>query len=126
MFRELDEQSACAFEKIGMRNSLIIAFVSSAVYLKLDKTTKRAEEVRIAFNRVGGKIPELAKHTEEKLRSKILNPQLIDDAIASLRSELQLRSDFRVSGEYRSDVACVLFKRTLDRCVERLVGERLG
>lgn len=126
MFRELDEQSACAFEKIGMRNSLIIAFVSSAVYLKLDKTTKRAEEVRIAFNRVGGKIPERAKHTEEKLRSKILNPQLIDDAIASLRSELQLRSDFRVSGEYRSDVACVLFKRALDRCVERLVGERLG
>jgi len=121
MFHELDEQSACAFEKIGMRNSLIIAFVSATVYLKLDKKSQRAEQIRIAFNRVGGKIPERAKHTEEKLRGEVLNPQLIDDAIASLRSELRLSSDFRVSGEYRSDVACVLFKRALDRCVEKLV-----
>lgn len=126
MFRELDAQSACAFEKVGMRNSLIISFVSSAVYLKLDKKTRRADEIRIAFNRVGGKIPQRAKHTEEKLRGKVLNPQLIDDAISSLRSELRLSSDFRVSGEYRSDVACVIFGRALDRCFEKLVGERLG
>lgn len=126
MFRELDGQSACAFEKIGMRNSLIISFISSAVYLKLDEKTRRAEEVRIAFNRVGGKIPQRSKHTEEKLRGKVLNPQLTDGAIASLRSELRLSSDFRVSGEYRSDVACVIFRRALNRCVETLVGERLG
>ena len=126
MFREFDAQSACAFEKVGMRNSLIISFVSSAIYLKLDKKTRRADEIRIAFNRFGGKIPERAKQTEEKLRGKVLNPQLIREAISSLRSELRLSSDFRVSGEYRSDVACVIFKRALDRCFEKLVGERLG
>src|SRR3972149_6695279 len=119
----LDEPSACAFEKIGMRNSLIIAFVSATVYLKLDKKSERAEQIRITFNRVGGKIPERVKHTEEKLRAKILNPSLIGDAIASLRSELRLSSDFRVSGEDRSDVAWVLFKGALNRCVEKLVGE---
>jgi carbon-monoxide dehydrogenase medium subunit len=126
MFRELDDQSACAFEKIGMRNSLIIAFVSSTVFLKLDKKTRRIEEIRIAFNRVRGKIPERAKESEERLRGRILTSQLVEDATASLRSELRLSSDFRVSGEYRSDVACVIFRRALDRCLEKLVGERLG
>jgi carbon-monoxide dehydrogenase medium subunit len=126
MFRELDDQSACAFEKIGMRNSLIIAFVSSTVFLKLDKKTRRIEEIRIAFNRVRGKIPERAKESEERLRGRILTSQLVEDATASLRSELRLSSDFRVSGEYRSDVACVIFRRALDRCLEKQVGERLG
>jgi len=125
MFQELDAQSACAFEKLGMRNSLIIAFVSSAVYLKLGKT-KRIEDVRIAFNRVGGRIPERAMNTEQKLRGKVLAKELVEDAIASLRNELRLSSDFRVSGEYRSEVACVLFKRALDRCLEKLTGENLG
>lgn len=124
MFRELDNQSSCAFEKVGMRNSLIIAFVSSTVYLRMDKA-KRADEIRIAFNRVGGRIPERAKDTESKLRGKVLTPQLIDDAAASLKNELRLSSDFRVSGEYRSDVACVLFKRALGRCMERLGEGRI-
>jgi CO/xanthine dehydrogenase FAD-binding subunit len=125
MFQELDEDSACAFEKIGMRNSLIIAFVSSAVYLKLNRKTGLVEDVRIAFNRVAGKIPERARHSEEALRGRILTPQLVEEAGYALNEELRLSSDFRVSGEYRSEVACVLFKRALKRCYETLVGREL-
>jgi CO/xanthine dehydrogenase FAD-binding subunit len=94
--------------------------------VKLDKKTRHIENVRVAFNRVGGKIPERAKNTERKLGGKTLTRELMDDAIASLRNELRLSSDFRVSGEYRSDVACVLFKRALGRCYETLTGEKLG
>jgi carbon-monoxide dehydrogenase medium subunit len=125
MFRELDENSACAFEKVGMRNSLIIAFVSSAVYLNLDKKTKEVNEVRIAFNRVGGKIPQRAKSTEERLRGKKPTDQAVEDGASSLSNELRLSSDFRVSGEYRSHIAVALFKRAMNRCVEKLTGEKL-
>ena len=123
MFRALDDRTACTFEKIGMRNSLIIAFVNSAVYLKLETKTKRVEDVRIAFNRVGGKIPERSKLVEEKLRGGTLSAQAVEDAVLALRSELKLSSDFRVSGEYRTEVAGVLFKRALNRSANMLLGE---
>ena len=123
MFKALDDQTACAFEKIGMRNSLIIAFVNSAVYLRLERETKRVEDVRIAFNRVGGKIPERSKRAEEKLRGQMLDAQAVEDAVYALRSELKLSSDFRASGEYRTEVASVLFKRALGRSARMLSGE---
>jgi CO/xanthine dehydrogenase FAD-binding subunit len=119
-FQALDKQSACAFEKIGMRNSLIIAFVNSAAYLKTEDGSKRVEEIRIAFNRVGGKLPERARRTEEKLRGQVLGAEAVDGAVSALRGELKLTSDFRVSEEYRTDVACVLFRRVLGRCTNRL------
>ena len=124
MFEELDDQSACAFEKIGMRNSLIIAFLNCSVYLKLDQESKRIGEIKIAMNRVSGKIPSRAKKTESILRGKLLTKQQVESAITSVRNELQLSSDFRVSKEYRHEVAPVLFKRTLIRCSERL-GEKI-
>jgi 2-furoyl-CoA dehydrogenase FAD binding subunit len=125
MFPELSEDSACAFEKIGMRSSLIIAFVSSAVYLKLDKKAGRTVDVRIAFNRVGAKTPERAKLSEEVLRGKSMSTQLVNQAISTLNGELRLSSDFRASGEYRTQVATVLFKRALERCYAKLVGRKL-
>lgn len=125
MFKALDEQSACTFEKIGMRNSLIIAFVNCAVYLKAESKTKLVEEIRIAFNRVGGKIPERARRTEEKLRGRVLSAEAVESAVSALRSELKLSSDFRVSGDYRTDVACVLFRRALGRGTNTLLGENI-
>lgn len=124
VFDELDEQSSCAFEKIGMRNSLIIAILNCSVYLKLDKRTKRVDDIRLALNRVFEKIPARAKKTEIAMRGKNLSMQLVETAITSLKSELQLSSDFRASKEYRHDVAPVLFKRALIKCAERL-GEKL-
>ena len=124
VFKELDDQSACAFEKIGMRNSLIIAFLNCSVCLKLDQESKRISEIKIAMNRVSGKIPSLAKRTENELRGKLLTKQQLEIAISSLKNELQLSSDFRVSKEYRHEVAPVLFKRTLIKCSERL-GEKI-
>jgi CO/xanthine dehydrogenase FAD-binding subunit len=124
IFEELDDESACAFEKIGMRNSLIIAFLNCSVYMKLDQESKRIREIKIAMNRVSGKIPSRAKKTEYMLRGKLLAAQQVESAITSLRSELQLSSDFRVSKEYRHEVAPVLFKRALIKCSERL-GEKI-
>lgn len=123
-FKELDPRSACSFEKVGMRNSLIIAFVNCAVYLKLAEN-RLCEEVRIAFNRVGGKIPQRARQTEKIMQGKKITEQLLSDALTTLRIELKLSSDFRVSEEYRLDVACAIFKRTVGRCADMLAGEEI-
>jgi len=123
MFEELNEQSTCAFEKIGMRNSLIIAFLNCAIYLKLNKENRRVDDFRIALNRVSGKIPARAKKTENAFKGRNLSKQLIESGIATLKSEIQLSSDFRASREYRHEVAPVLFKRALTKCFERL-GEK--
>lgn len=124
-FPELDADSSCSFEKVGMRNSLIIAFVNCAVYLRMEKTSRVVDDVRIAFNRVSGKIPQRARDTENKLKGKKFGEQSLADATAALRGELTLTSDFRVSEEYRTDVACAIFKRTLISCVEKLSGEKI-
>ncbi|HUO41972.1 MAG TPA: xanthine dehydrogenase family protein subunit M [Methylomirabilota bacterium] len=120
MFNELDDQSACAFEKIGMRNSLIIAFLNCSVFLKLAKESRRIEEVKIAMNRVAGKIPSRAKKTEAELRGNTLTKGNAENAVRALLSELRLTSDFRASEKYRREVAPVMFKRTLIKCLERL------
>lgn len=125
MFDELDDQSTCAFEKIGMRNSLIIAFLNCSVCLKLGKESKRIEEIKIAMNRVSGKIPNRATKTEDELRGNPLTKEHVENAITVLKSELQLTSDFRASKEYRQNVGPVLFKRTLIKCSERLGGRLL-
>jgi len=121
-FNEIDDDSACAFEKMGMRNSMIIAFVSSAVYVNVSKDSGVAREIRIAFNRVSGKIPARAKHTEDKLRGKKPSVQVIHESLLMLNSELQLSSDFRASRDYRTHVAGVLFRRALSKCLHRLTG----
>jgi len=123
-FREMEPRSACGFEKVGMRNSLIIAFVNCAVYLKLTEN-KLCDEVRIAFNRVNGKIPQRARQTEKILNGKKLNEQTLSNAVATLRNELRLTSDFRASEEYRLEVACAIFKRTVGKCADRLAGENI-
>jgi CO/xanthine dehydrogenase FAD-binding subunit len=123
-FRELEPRSACSFEKVGMRNSLIIAFVNCAVYLKLAESNL-CDEVRIAFNRVNGKIPQRARKTEQIMKGKKLNDQSLSDAVSTLRDELKLTSDFRASEEYRLEVACAIFKRTVGRCADRLAGEKI-
>jgi CO/xanthine dehydrogenase FAD-binding subunit len=124
-FQELEPDSTCAFEKVGMRNSLIIAFVNSAVYLNLAKRSRLVNEIRIAFNRVSGKIPQRARRTEDSLNGKKLDEQSIAESINTLRNELKLTADFRASQEYRIEVACAIFKRALGRCAERLAGEKI-
>jgi CO/xanthine dehydrogenase FAD-binding subunit len=124
-FAELDARSACSFEKVGMRNSLIIAFVNCAAYLKLDNKREAIEDVRIALNRTSGKIPQRARETERMLRGKKPDEQTLADAAEVLKGELKLTSDFRASEEYRMEVASTIFKRRVRSCAERLSGEKI-
>jgi CO/xanthine dehydrogenase FAD-binding subunit len=116
------ERSWTGFEKLGRRNMLIISLVSMALSLTMKDDLQTVSAVRVALNRVSGKMPALAVKTGEFLVEKRLSPETMTQAQRILASELSLTSDFRASGPYRTEVAQVYLKRLLLRCSGRVRG----
>jgi CO/xanthine dehydrogenase FAD-binding subunit len=121
-FRKMTKSSWCSFEKVGRRSSLIIALVSAAVYLDLDPKQMTITQIRAAFNRVRGKIPERTHLTEESLRGKHLNDETVNEGLGVLESELMLTTDYRASADYRKRAAKICFERALAHCRAKIIG----
>jgi aerobic carbon-monoxide dehydrogenase medium subunit len=121
-FHDMGGNEYCGFEKLGRRVIMDVAMISSTVYLKLDVSKKKIEDVRAVFNRLKGKIPGRARKTEEYLKGKPCNEKTVEGALKILAGELNLTSDYRASKEYREAMAAVLFKRNLAKCVEKIQG----
>jgi CO/xanthine dehydrogenase FAD-binding subunit len=115
-FDELRPNSWCTFEKVGRRERVIISLVSLACTLTLNRRSGAVDQVRIALNRIRGKIPERAIATEENLLGKIISEPKLDEACKVLESELSLTSDFRASAQYRTRVAKNLLRESLMHC----------
>jgi len=115
-FNELKPNSWCTFEKIGRRERVIISLVSLACTLAIDRNSGRVGDVKIALNRVRGKIPERALETEKILLGSDLNESKLQEACEILESELCLTSDFRASAKYRTEVAKNLLRECLTHC----------
>lgn len=122
-FSEPNARAACAFQKLGMRNTLIIAVVSVAAFLEADQDRSKIECARTALNRLRGKIPERAESVEKELLGQKLNEQTIKTGAELLEKDLFLTSDSRASAEYRGEAAKVLLRRALMRCQERILGK---
>ena len=58
-FSEPGARAASAFQKLGMRNTLIISFVSVATFLEADENRSKIKCARIALNRLSGKIHQV-------------------------------------------------------------------
>jgi len=121
-FRKMTENSWCSFEKVGRRNSLIIALVSAAVHLDLDPEEMTIRQIQVAFNRLRGKIPERAHLTEETLRGKQVNDETVNEGLGVLQSELMLTTDYRASADYRKRAAKICFERALSHCRAKIIG----
>jgi carbon-monoxide dehydrogenase medium subunit len=105
------------FEKVGRRNIMIINLVNMAVLMSING--KKFNDVKIALNRVSGKIPQRAMVTEEFLKGKEINDDgVINQARGKLGDELKLTSDFRASADYRIHLAQAMF----EKLVRRLLG----
>jgi CO/xanthine dehydrogenase FAD-binding subunit len=121
-FGALDENSWSAFEKLGRRSTLIISLVNESLVLGLEDDLETAGLVRLAMNRVTGRIPARAERTERFLTGRKLSNQTTTDAQRILAAELNLKSDFRASAAYRVEVAQVYLKRLIQRCVAGISG----
>ncbi len=107
------ESYASTFNKIGLRNALIINIVNLAVLGKI--VDKKIEDIRIAANRVKGKVPERAKETESFLKGKELNQDTVLSAKKVFDQELSLTDDFRASASYRKALLLTLLERSLNK-----------
>ena len=122
-FSELKPNSWCTFDKVGRRERVIISLVSLACALTLEHDSRTVADVRLALNRVRGKIPERLRETEKILRGSCLDESKLDEACKTLESELHLTSDFRASEEYRTKVAQNILRGSLKHCKERIERE---
>lgn len=122
-FKEPSARAACSFQKLGMRNILIIALVSVAVFIEADTKRSTIECARVALNRLSGKIPQRAESVEKGLLGQKLDEHAINTAATLLGNELALTSDSRASAEYRSEAAKVLLRRALVECRQRILGK---
>jgi len=120
-FPELSNKSACSFQKLGMRNILIIALASAAAFLEMDDKDSRIKNARIALNRFEAKIPQRAENVEREIAGKELNERTIDSTLARLENDLALTSDFRAAAEYRREAVKVLLRRALVNCQQRIL-----
>ena len=102
-----------AFEKVGRRNTLIINLVNLAVVGKIAKG--KIEDIRIAANRVKGKIPERAKATEEFLKGRELNEETLSGAKKVFEEELILTDDVRASATYRKALLITMLERLIKK-----------
>lgn len=119
-FRALNGNSWCTFEKVGRRNSLIIALVSLAVCMEIESDIMKVNDIRVAFNRFRGRIPERAIGLETALRGRSLNEETIAEGVRVLDSELALTSDYRASSEYRVEAAKACLRKAVVHCAEQI------
>jgi CO/xanthine dehydrogenase FAD-binding subunit len=122
-FPDPSARTACSFQKLGMRNTLIIALVSVAVFLETDDARSTIMQARIALNRLKGKIPQRAPRVETELLGRRFDEVAIKSAVDRLGDELALTSYFRASAEYSKEAVKVLLRRALFDCQQRILGK---
>ena len=122
-FPEPSARAACSFQKLGMRNILIIALVSVAVFLETDDSRSKIMQARVALNRFKSKIPQRVESVEKELVGQTLSEWTIKSAVERLGEELALTSDYRASAEYRTEAVKVLLRRALADCQQNILGK---
>ena len=89
----------CAFEKVGHRRSLVISTVCLAVAAKINWSSKRIEDFRLAIGAVGP-VPTRITEIEKFLVGKVPDGKLLRDAAQMVADYVRSRS----RQEYRREV----------------------
>jgi len=103
------------YVKYSQRNAMDIATLSCACLCKLSPDRRTVIDVRLAFG-VAGPVPMRAFQTEEKIRGLSLREALV--AVGKLAAEeIDPRTSWRASREFRLALAQELSRRTLEKAV---------
>jgi carbon-monoxide dehydrogenase medium subunit len=100
------------FIKLGLRQAMAIAVVTIAMILEIEKN--KVKDIRIAMGSIAP-IPLRLFKTEEFLKNKEVNDDLIEKAKNKVYDEVNPISDIRASKEYRRYVSGILFKRAFEK-----------
>ncbi|MBA4383927.1 MAG: hypothetical protein C0410_04270 [Anaerolinea sp.] len=105
------ERTGSSFIKLGRRNGMAIAVVSTSVLISLDQHGK-IKHARVAFGSVAP-TPVRSHHAEAGLIGKTPSTQLFAEVAQAMVSDINPIDDLRASKEYRLHSAGVLLQRAL-------------
>lgn len=111
-FKRNNLEKRGSFIKLGHRNAMIIAIASIAVNLEVNGDV--IKDIKIAAGSVAP-TPLRLFSTEEFLKNKEINTQLLLEAGKKVSEEVCCISDIRASEEYRRYVSGVLFRHAFRR-----------
>ena len=114
------DHQGSAFLKV-VRVAADISKLSCAVALQRD--VQRCVACRIALGAVAP-VPMRIKGAEKLLNGSQIDPDLLDEAAASVSAEIRPISDVRSTEAYRRQVAAVIFKDVFDIAWQRAGGKR--
>ncbi|MDP3449375.1 MAG: xanthine dehydrogenase family protein subunit M [Anaerolineaceae bacterium] len=112
------KHTGTSFMKLGRRNGMSIAVVSTSVLLRLDQQGN-IEYARVAFGSVAP-TPICSHHAEAALTGKPPSAQLFSEAAQAMLTDINPIDDVRASREYRLHSAGVLLQRALQAAWQRL------
>ena len=108
--------------KYGKRNAMEIATLGCACLVKLASDKKSVEEMRIAYG-VAAPTPVRCRKTEEMVRGHIVNQELFEKVGKAVLLEVNPRSSWRASREFRLQLVEELAKRAMSQAVINAGGE---
>ncbi len=110
--------------KYAMRNAMDIATLGCAVHVKLTADKKAVDELRLAFG-VAAPNPIRCHKTEDAARGKPLDAALLDAVAAGALTEVNPRTSWRASKEFRQQLVHELSRRALREAIQKAGGATL-
>jgi xanthine dehydrogenase FAD-binding subunit len=107
--------------KYSMRRAMDIATLGCSVNIKLSGNKKMLEDIRIAFG-VAGPVPMRSPSAENAGRSKEISMELIEQVGKAALSDVNPRSSWRATKEFRLQLVEELTKRALKKSIELAGG----
>lgn len=104
--------------KYAMRNAMDIATLGCSVNALLSPDKRRVERLRAAFG-VAGPVPMRVPHAEAAAQGKPVNEETISAAARACLQDINPRSSWRASREFRLHLAEELLKRAFREAVSR-------
>jgi xanthine dehydrogenase FAD-binding subunit len=109
------------YYKYAMREALDIATLGCSANVRLSADKKTMERLRLAYG-VAGPIPVRSVSAEAAAREKNLSAKVIDEAAKAALNDINPRTSWRASKEFRLQLAEELARRTIREAVVRAGG----
>lgn len=108
--------------KYGKRNAMEIATLGCACTVKLSENKKSVEEMHLAYG-VAAPTPIRCNGVEEKVKGMEVSPELYEAVGKGALEEVNPRSSWRASKEFRLQLVEELAKRALKQAIINAGGE---
>ena len=108
--------------KYSMRRAMDIATLGCSVNVRLSKDKKTIDRLRIGYG-VAGPVPSRATATEQMAKGKKVSLELLDEVAQSVVNDVNPRTSWRASKEFRIQLIKELARRAFKSSIEQAGGK---